>query len=208
MRIILARHGETEWNRIGRFQGRSDIPLNDNGKAQVRALGRVLRGEPLEAIYTSPLIRAIETARAIGAHHPGVDLKEESALIEMDLGEFEGIDFKSWAARYPDFRIKWQQSPSSVQMPGGENLKVVQNRAINCLEEIIGRHTDHSNIAICSHNFVIVSILCHALDIDLDRFREIKQETASFSILRKQEERLVVDEINRRTHVTDIPDIH
>jgi len=89
-------------------------------------------------------------------------------------------------------------------MPGGENLKVVQDRAINCLEEIIGRHTDHSHIAICSHNFVIVSILCHALDIDLDRFREIKQETASFSILRKQEKQLLVDEINRRTHVTDI----
>jgi phosphoserine phosphatase len=199
--LILVRHGETEWNRIGRFQGRSDIPLNDNGKAQVRALGRVLSKKPLSAIYTSPLVRAMETARAVGAHHPDIDLKEAPGFIEMDLGEFEGIDSGVWAERYPDFRIKWQQRPSSVRMPGGENLKAVQNRAINCLNEIIEQHTDHGNIAICSHNFVIVSLLCHALDVDLDRFREIRQDTAAYSIIRWHDGRFETEKINVRPHL-------
>ena len=74
MRIYLVRHGETEWNRTRRFQGRSNLPLNQEGKKQVRALALALKNEPLTAIYTSPLIRAFETARLIKVFHPSTPI--------------------------------------------------------------------------------------------------------------------------------------
>jgi phosphoserine phosphatase len=200
MRIILARHGETEWNRIGRFQGRSDIPLNEKGKTQVKALATALREEPLTAIYTSPLIRAVETAESVRACHPGIALKQAPDLIEMDLGAYEGMYVKDWADRYPDVRRDWQRTPSSVQMPDGENLKAVQNRAVASLERIAGHHSSPSTLLICSHNFVIISILCHVRRMSLDRFREIKQDTAAYSIIEKQGDLYTVERLNVRSH--------
>ena len=201
MRIFLVRHGETDWNRIGRFQGRSDVPLNDNGRKQAGALASALKDEPLAAIYTSPLIRTVETAEQIKAFHPNVSLFKEAGLMEMDLGDFEGMEAKSWAEKYPDLRKAWQEAPSSVKLPGGESLKDVQVRAINTLERITKPHAAESAVLICSHNFVIRSILCSALNICLDRFREVQQDTAAISILCKQGDRIQVEKINERSHL-------
>src|SRR5512139_1680547 len=98
-RILLVRHGETEWNRTHRFQGRSDVPLNERGKDQGYALALALKDEAIKGIYSSPLTRAIETARLIKVFHPSVFLFEEDGLIEMDLGEFDGMDAVDWASR-------------------------------------------------------------------------------------------------------------
>jgi probable phosphoglycerate mutase len=201
MRIFLVRHGQTDWNRIGRFQGRSDVPLNEEGRRQAQALASALKDESFSAIYSSPLIRVVETACQIQAFHPNVSLSEEAGLIEMDLGDFEGMEAKIWAADYPDFLTKWRKFPSSLKMPGGESLKEVQARAIKTLERIMKRHPAESNLLICSHNFVIRSILCHALNMELDRFRELKQATAAISILFKQGNRLGVEKINECSHL-------
>src|SRR4030042_6202287 len=97
MRILLIRHGETEWNRIRRFQGRSDLSLNQKGRDQGHALALALKDESVTAIYSSPLARAMETACLIKVFHHSVPLFEEEGLIEMDLGEFEGMEAKRWA---------------------------------------------------------------------------------------------------------------
>ncbi len=124
-RILLVRHGETEWNRTRRFQGRSDVPLNQKGKDQGYPLALALKDEPIKAIYSSPLTRAMETACLIKIFHPSVFLFEEDGLIEMDLGEFDGMDAMDWASRNPGFRKAWQENPASVTMPGGESLSNV-----------------------------------------------------------------------------------
>ena len=85
MKIFLVRHGETEWNRINRFQGISDIPLNTKGKAQVEALAQALKDETIDVVYSSPLIRARETAKAIRHFHLSSLYFEEEGLKEMDL---------------------------------------------------------------------------------------------------------------------------
>jgi broad specificity phosphatase PhoE len=123
MSIYLVRHGETEWNKIRRFQGRSNLPLNQEGRKQVRALALALKDKPLMAIHTSPLIRALETARLIRVFHPSTPIFEEKGLIEMDLGEFDGMKAQDWAEQYPDVRKAWNENPASVKMPGGESLK-------------------------------------------------------------------------------------
>lgn len=86
IRILLVRHGETDFNLTHRFQGRIDISLNKEGKNQAQALALVLKHEPLTAVYSSPLMRAMETARSIKAFHPSAPFFEEEGLIEMDLG--------------------------------------------------------------------------------------------------------------------------
>jgi probable phosphoglycerate mutase len=201
MRIYLVRHGETEWNRVRRFQGRSNLPLNKEGKKQVKALALALKNKPLTAIYTSPLIRALETARLIKVFHPSIPIFEEKGLIEMDLGEFDGIKAQDWAEQYPDFRKAWNENPASVKMPGGESLKEVQVRAKHTLERITRIYPPDTTLLISSHNFVNLTILCDLLEIPLRRFRELRQENAAFNLIRKKGDRLYAELVNERSHL-------
>lgn len=200
-RILLTRHGETHWNRIRRFQGRSDLPLNAAGRKQAHALALALKDEPLSAIYSSPLIRAMETARFIKVFHPSVPLFHEAGLVEMDLGDFEGLEARHWATKYPDFLKAWQARPASVKMPGGESLSEVQIRALDALERITRLHPPRSTLLLCCHNFVNLTILCYALGIPLDRFREIRQETATLNILYMKGKRLRAEVVNESSHL-------
>jgi broad specificity phosphatase PhoE len=201
MRIYLVRHGETEWNRTRRFQGRSNLPLNQEGKKQVRALALALKNKPLMAIYTSPLLRALETARLIKVFHPSTPIFEEKGLIEMDLGEFDGMKVQDWAEQYPDIRKSWNKNPASVKMPGGESLKEVQARAKETLERITRIYPTDTTILISSHNFVNLTILCDILKIPLHRFRELRQENAAFNVICKKGNRFYVELVNEGSHL-------
>jgi len=92
---------------------------------------------------------------------------------------------QQWAEEYPVFRKAWLEAPLSVRMPGGESLIEVQARAMETLERISARYPPESTLLVCSHNFVNRAILCHALHLSLDRFRELQQETAALNILYK-----------------------
>lgn len=200
-RILLIRHGETDWNRVHRFQGRSNLPLNAKGRDQARDLAFALREEPLTAIYSSPLVRAMETAYLIRVFHPSVPLFEEGGLVEMDLGEFEGMEAQRWAVEYPDFCKAWQETPGSVTMPGGETLQEVQRRAIETLERITEPYPPGSTLLLCSHNFVNLTILCHVLKVPLDRFRELRQVTGALNVLSMQGQQLRAEVVNERSHL-------
>ncbi len=200
-RILLVRHGETEWNRIRRFQGRSDLPLNKKGRSQARALALALKDEPIIAIHSSPLARAIETAHFIKAFHPSTPLFEEEGLIEMDLGDFDGMEIQQWIAKYPDFRKAWEKNPATVTMPGGESLQDVQFRAVDTLERIVQHYPLGSTFLICSHNFVIIAILCYASETSFDKFRNWRQETASLNVIHKRGHQFHVEMVNDRSHL-------
>jgi broad specificity phosphatase PhoE len=201
LRVFLVRHGETEWNRTGRFQGRSDQPLNNRGRRQAQALAEALREEPFAAFYVSPLPRALETAGFIKSYHPAAPLIEEPRLMEMDLGEFEGMEGRLWMEQNRDFVKAWAGSPGSVRMPGGESLEEVQQRGVEALKGITDRHEPGSTLLLCSHNFVLLSILCFVLDIPLDRFRDVKKGTASYSVLSLKEGRFQVEVLNEISHL-------
>ena len=200
-RILLVRHGETQWNQTHRFQGRMDIPLNQEGKNQACALALTLKDEPFIAIYSSPLIRAIETARLIKKFHPSTPLIEEEDLTEMDLGQFDGMEAAYWSAHYQDFFKTWRDTPGRLRMPGGESLQEVQVRAVGTLERITKLYPSGSTLLLCSHNFVNRTILCHALGFPLDRFRDVKQDTATLNILYMQGQRLWAELVNDLSHL-------
>jgi broad specificity phosphatase PhoE len=168
-------------------------------------LALALKNEPIIAIYSSPLIRAMETARLIKGYHPSAPFFEEEGLVEMDLGDFDGMEARRWAEEYPDMVKVWLEAPSSVTMPGGESLQDVQIRAVDTLKRISQPYSSESTLLICSHNFVNLTILCHALEIaleiSLDRFRDLRQGTAALNVLYKQGERLWAEVVNERSHL-------
>lgn len=207
IRILLIRHGETEFNRNHRFQGRIDVPLNQEGVDQAQALARALQNESLAAIYSSPLRRAVETARLVKSFHPSTPFFEEPGLIEMDLGEFDGIEGQRWAENYPDFRKRWLESPANLRMPGGESLQDLQKRVVDTLERITLNYSPEDTLLISSHNFVNRTILCHALGKSLDSFRELRQGNAALNILYKEGREMRVEVINDQSHLEKGKDI-
>jgi len=182
------------------------LPLNENGRDQARALARALRDEPLTAIYSSPLARARETARLIGVFHPLVPIFEEERLVEMHLGELEGLDGARWAERYPELRKAWLEDPAGISMPGGESLREVQERALRAVGCITGGYPPGSTLLLCSHSFVNLTLVCHGLGIPLDRMRELRQETAALNVLYWEGERLRAEVVNDRSHLENYQD--
>jgi broad specificity phosphatase PhoE len=200
-RILLVRHGETDFNLTHRFQGRIDIPLNEEGKNQAQALALALKDEPLTAIYSSPLLRAMETARPIKAFHPSTPFFEEEGLIEMDLGELDGKKAGDWILQHQEFYKTWRITPSRLKMPGGESLEEVQIRAMDTLERITKPYLPGSTLLLCSHNFVNRTIICHALGLPLDRFRDFQQDAAALNVLYKREGQLLAVVVNDVSHL-------
>ncbi len=179
------------------------MPLNQKGRDQACALALGLKDQSLTAIYCSPLARAVETANLIKVFHPSVPLFEEEGLAEMDLGEFEGMEAGRWLVEHADFIKSWRETPASVRMPGGENLQEVQARAVGTLERIAKLYPTESTLLLCSHNFVNRAILCYALKIPLDRFREVQQETTALNVLYKQGDQFVAKVVNDCSHLKD-----
>lgn len=187
-----------------RFQGRSDIPLNSTGKEQAKALAYTLRNEFITAIYSSPLQRALETARYVRKFHPNSLFAQNHSFIEMDLGDFEGMEAQLWRERHFEFQQSWMEKPGSLNMPGGESLEMVQKRAKDGLNHIVRSHDPGSTLLISSHNFVIVTILCLASSRSLDDFRLFKLQNGSVSIVNKIKSGYDVEVVNGCSHLKSI----
>ncbi|WP_166864273.1 MULTISPECIES: histidine phosphatase family protein [unclassified Salinibacterium] len=146
--LYLVRHGETDWNRARRVQGRTDIPLNDTGRAQAARAGELLARRSWDAIYASPLSRAVETAEIIAAR-VGVDgVTTREALMERDYGAAEGMTNAEIEAQYP----------AGVRAPGQETREEVGARVVAALAEIAQTHPGQ-RVAIVSHGGAIRSVL-------------------------------------------------
>lgn len=200
MRLILIRHGETAHNVGGLALGLADVPLNERGRGQAQAVARRLAGEPIAAVYASPLSRAVDTATPL-AEALRLTVEVEPTLIEMDIGELEGVDFASLRRRYPEFLRRWlSDDVADAAMPGGESLRQVQERAWSAVERLRERHDD-ATVAVVSHNFVILCLLCRALDLPLARFRRLRQDLGGISWVELDGERTRVLTMNETAHL-------
>ncbi len=119
----------------------------------------------------------------------------------MDLGDFEGMSATHWAQNYPEFKRKWETGPAALAMPEGESLEQVQERAVRVLKRICNKHSAESTIVVCSHNFVISCLLCHASRTPLNGFREMRQDTGAISIIVKEENQFEVQSVNSCKHL-------
>lgn len=161
VRILVARHGETEFNVTGRWQGQGNSPLTERGLAQARELGRALAQESIAAVYSSDLGRAMQTAREVAAPH-GLDVQMELRLREVDVGGWTGKNGDEIEAAYPGARQAWATAPAGMRLPDGETLLEVQTRALAFFDERMPAHADQT-IVVISHGAIGQVILAMAM---------------------------------------------
>lgn len=199
MRLILVRHGETEHNRQQLTLGRFDVPLNARGRAQARALAASFLRRP-DAIYASPLRRTLETATIIGSSN-GCAVEAEPDLIEMDVGEMEHLTRTELRERYPEFVKQWLSGDAAeARMAGGETLREVQERAWAVVERLRASHPAGLVVAV-THNFVILTLVCRALNLPLGEFRRVRQGLAARTILDIQDGGATLLQLNDSAHL-------
>lgn len=184
MNILLVRHGETPWNREGRYQGRTDIPLSETGQAQVKALGQRLAHLPIHIAYASPLSRAKNTAEAILAGRT-VPLWLDAGLLEISHGEWEGKLASDVEISHAEMFGVWRTSPGrhSPAGPGAETLGDVEARAWTVLEKACRELGPNDTALIAAHDAVNRVILCRVLGIPLERVWSFRQAPASLNVL-------------------------
>ena len=196
-RILLCRHGETDWNREGRYQGVQDIPLNAKGREQARQLALGLAPIRIDASYSSPLSRALETAtiivqeqmrrriedvRAGGTATPPLNHEVDAGLREISHGQWEGRLASEFAAQEPAAMAAWQAAPHTVHWPGGETLADVQARAVPALERIT-RANPGTIVLVVAHDAVNKALLLWAANAPLARFWAFKQDSTCLNAI-------------------------
>jgi phosphoserine phosphatase len=208
-RLLMVRHGETNWNKESRFQGIKDIPLNDTGRSQGRKAGTFLQDIPIDFAISSSMLRPKETAEIILQHHPEVTLETTPELIEIGHGLWEGMLETEIQADYPKLLQQWKDHPETVQMPEGENLQQVWDRGIAAWNKIA---SDHSNTEtpetglIVAHDAINKVIICYLLGLKPDNFWNIKQGNCAVSVIdypQGASGKPVLQAINLTTHLGD-----
>jgi probable phosphoglycerate mutase len=165
--ILLVRHGETDWNRAGRWQGHADPPLNDRGRDQARALAQRLADTHLDAIYASDLARARETAEIVGAAK-GVTVVRDTALREIDVGEWSGLTTAEIERRFPDgFR---RHVDGGDGWERGETHSAMSSRIGGAILRLAAAHADETVLCVL-HGGVIRALLAHAEGVELGEYR-------------------------------------
>jgi phosphoserine phosphatase len=182
MRLIIVRHGESEWNRIGRYQGQADAPLSSLGTSQAEALAGRLQRESFHAIFTSPLQRAARTAEAIARYHPDVPCTHEPALMEIHHGDWQGLYSNDVHERYAAGLREWRQYPTRSQFPNGESFSNILKRVLDCKERLVEQYADQT-VLVSTHDVVVKILVADALGMDMDRINRIWVTNASISVI-------------------------
>jgi phosphoserine phosphatase len=184
MNILLVRHGETAWNREGRYQGRTDVPLSDVGRAQVAALGRRLADIPLKIAYASPLARAKNTAEAIIGGRD-VPLWFDEGLMEISHGGWEGLLATDVEISHPEMFGIWKSRPGrdAPAGPRAETLGEVEKRAWSVLEKACAQLGPDDTALITAHDAVNRVLLCRVMGLPLERVWSFRQAPAALNVL-------------------------
>ncbi|PSO83152.1 MAG: histidine phosphatase family protein [Cyanobacteria bacterium QS_4_48_99] len=208
LRLLLVRHGETEWNYFSRYQGRVDIPLNDKGREQARKVAEFLKDVSIDFAITSPMVRPTETAEAILEHHPHLTLERKPRLTEINHGLWEGKLEEEIKAEYADILRQWKEAPARAQMPEGENLQQVWDRAIACWQDLVqAANADSFQLqtgVIVAHDAINKVILCYLLGLKPENFWNVKQGNGAVSVIDypQADDLPVLQTINITTHLS------
>ena len=164
--LYIVRHGETEWNKIGRYQGITNVPLNENGIAQAKACGNALKDVHFDRILSSDLSRALVTAETIRGNRQ-LEIKTDERLREINFGDWEKLLFTEIEERWPGLIDQMYRRPDIVKVPNGESFQEVQDRAWSAVSDFLNENNEEETILITCHGGTIRTILCKLLDISI-----------------------------------------
>lgn len=200
-RLLLVRHGLTEWNSQGRIQGHSETQLSAVGVRQAGALAARLANERIDAILSSDLLRALATAKAIAQPH-GLTVQVETRLREANYGAWEGHTMQELRQRDPELATAWLTEPVGATPPGGETLEQVAERVASLIEELRLRPKDEQ-IVLVGHGGSVRAMLCVALHVPQGYSRRLRVDTASLSAIALEGSRTMLMLFNDRHHLSD-----
>jgi alpha-ribazole phosphatase len=195
-RLLLVRHGLTDWNIEGRYQGHADIPLNEAGRRMARGVAAGLQSEPLTAIYASDLSRAVETAQIIAALQEGPTPTLDARLREVNFGDWEGMTFAEIEQRHPEVGATWKANLLTFTPPGGESLLQLAVRVQAAYTDIVQSHSDDATIVLVAHGGPLQALVCLALGLPVERYWQFRISQASLTELRLYPEGAILNSLN------------
>ena len=207
-RIVIVRHGETDWNMEGRFQGQIDIPLNENGKDQAKKASEYLKDINFNKAYSSSMMRPFETAQII-LGNKNLKIKKIDELVEISHGLWEGKLENEIRDNWPKLLADWHQKPETVTMPEGESIRDVAKRSIAAWERICDDQEDEDITLLVAHDAVNKTLICHLLGLDCSNIWMIKQGNGGITVIdifKESNKDNVVSSLNITTHLGSILD--
>jgi len=190
-RLILIRHGETDWNTEGRWQGQADVPLNRTGWSQADHLARSLESTGIAAIYSSDLQRARQTAQVL-ADSTGLPLHLDKRLREIHQGEWQGLLFSEIQRRYAQAYQDRQRDPLNFAAPSGEPVTQVRERILATVQEIVCQHPD-TTVAVVSHGFVLAVLIAHLRGLPYDQVWDLIPGNGQWVVVEALPQDLLLD---------------
>ena len=198
-KIIFVRHGQTEWNVLGRYQGQTDIALSPLGIEQAEKLAAYFPVDKVEAVYSSDLVRAMTTARCV-ADRFGLTVEPRAELRELNFGDWEGLTYDEIVAKWPDALNNFFQHPDVLEIPHGESFPKLRERALDAVEDIVARHPNQT-VAVFAHGAILRTILTAALHMDLKYVWTIRQFNTAVNIVTYTEHGTTVELLNGTGHL-------
>jgi len=190
--IMLIRHGETDWNVEEIFRGQMDVPLNETGISQAKLLAEHLKDLQIEAIYSSPLQRALRTAEITADYH-NVKVEISEGLIDFNYGEWQGLSQKTVKEKYPGVYDAWMNN-KLIRVPGGEGLDNVRARSLSLVKQVVARYKD--TVALVSHRVTNKVLICALLGLNNSHFWNIKLDNCGVTTFLYENRRFILDKHN------------
>ncbi len=208
-RIFLIRHGETNWNKEGRFQGQINIPLNNNGKDQAKKASKYLNEINFNKAFSSSMDRPYETAKIILQNKPDIEIKKIEKLVEISHGLWEGKLENEIKESWPELLKNWHEKPEEVIMPEGECIGEVSKRSVKAWEEICLTQKNKDLTLLVAHDAVNKTLICNILEIDYSNIWMIKQGNGGITIIDlfdDPQKDNVISALNITTHLGGVLD--
>ncbi|MEB3219852.1 MAG: histidine phosphatase family protein [Nostocales cyanobacterium 94392] len=185
IRLLLVRHGETDWNQQSKYQGQTDIPLNENGKLQSEKLAEFLKDVSIDKTFSSSLLRAKQTAEIILKHHQGVNLELNDGLKEIIHGLWQGKLEAEIQQEFPGELQRWKETPENFKMPNGESLQQVWQRTIEVYQSILDTALTNqlNTVLIVAHGVINQILLCHIFGLSSQNLWNFRQSNCCLNVI-------------------------
>ncbi len=199
-RILLVRHGETEWNRVERFRGSADIPLNENGLRQAELLAvRIAASWKPTAVYSSPLSRSVRTGEAIASPF-NLEVKVHPGLSDINYGQWQGLTPEEVKERWPELYRRWRTVPADLHFPGGESMSERQKIGLAAVREIAEAHPGETVVAV-GHTVINRLIIMGLLDLDWSYFWRLRQDNCALNVFEYLDGQFIAVTVNETGHL-------
>ena len=199
MNLFLIRHGQTDWNIARRFQGQSDVPLNQTGRQQAKALADRLSAEHFDFVYSSDLQRAAESATIICRS----GFQSDARLREVNFGDWEGLTYDEIKSKHPEPLAAWETDIFKNAPPNGETLEQLSARVRSMLDELYANYKEQT-VLIVAHGGALQVLLCLALNINPTLYWQFHLSTASLSEIAFYPDGAILNLLNDTCHLEKI----